>query len=80
MCLHKQVQKYNKSNKAEDSTLCALVNSIKYSYALTMAAYQFRAEETGTCKAKESGKQQKKKTLNQRQEANMSSIRRSYLR
>ena len=73
----------NKSNKAEGSTLCALVNSIKYSCALTMAVYQFWAEETVTCKAKEirqTNNKAKKKALSQRQGANMSSIRRSYLR
>ena len=81
MHLHKQVQKIN---KAEGSTLCALVNSIKYSCALTMAVYQVRAEETGTYKIKEikqaNNKAKKRKALNQRQGANMSSICRSYIR
>ena len=59
------------------------MNSIKYSCALTMAVYQVRAEETGTCKTKEiiqANNKAKKKALSQRQGANMSSIRRSYLR
>ena len=58
------------------------MNSIKYSFALTMAVYQVRAEETGTCKTKEikqANSIAKKKALNQRQGANMSSIYRSYL-
>ena len=58
----------NKSNK-EDNTLCVLVNSIKYSCALTMVVYQVRAEETGTCKTKEirqANNKGKKKALSQR--------------
>ena len=59
------------------------MNSMKYSCALTIPTYQVRAEETGTCKTKEiiqANNKTKKKALSQRQGANMSSIRRSYLR
>ena len=59
------------------------MNSIKYSCTLTMALYQVRVEETGTCKAKEviqANNKAKKKALSQRQGANISSIHRSYLR